>query len=370
VKEHPINADGYHRRGGGKAFNNTYPGPLIEACWGDSVEITVINELDYNGTAIHWHGVRMLNAFEYDGVNAITQCPIAPKDQFTYKFNVTQYGTSWYHSHYSAQYPDGLAGPLTFHGPTSADFDEAMEPFMFSDWSHNSAFEDFSSEIRGKPPFLQSNILNGAGYFNCTKANMTEADGCGEPPPIFTKVFQRGRKYLLKLINASTASTFVFSIDKHILQVVEADFVPIEPYYADSILIGIGQRYHVIVEAHPSNDLIPVEDQNYWIRTVGADRCSDIEQPNPLIGIIRYNAGSTKTPTSKAYQFSTVCADEPLESLVPVVPWTISSGPKPANNSKSHTFRLTCCRTAKSFFSRIWQRRQLCCWPGPPAATG
>ncbi len=154
MNEHPINADGYHRRGGGKAFNNTYPGPLIEACWGDSVEITVINELDYNGTAIHWHGVRMLNAFEYDGVNAITQCPIAPKDQFTYKFKVTQYGTSWYRSHYSAQYPDGLAGPLTFHGPTSADFDEAMEPFMFSDWSHNSAFEDFSSEIRGKPPFF------------------------------------------------------------------------------------------------------------------------------------------------------------------------------------------------------------------------
>ena len=336
MDENPINADGYSRRDGGKAFNSTYPGPLIEACWGDSLEITVINNLLYNGTAIHWHGVRMLNSFEADGVNAITQCPIAPGDSFTYKFNVTQYGTSWYHSHYSAQYPDGLVGPMTFHGPSSADYDEALEPFIFSDWSHNSAFEDFSMEIRGRRPEMQSNILNGAGYFNCTKANLTEADGCGESPPIFTQVFQRGRKYLLKLINASTAATFIFSIDKHMLQVVEADFVPIEPYYADSVLIGIGQRYHVIVEANPSNDLIPVEDQNYWIRTVGARGCFNVVQPNPTIGIIRYNAGSTKMPTSKQYQFSTTCADEPLESLVPVVPWTVSAGHQPANNSKSY----------------------------------
>lgn len=278
--------------------------------------------------------MRLLNSFQYDGVNAISQCPIAPNDQFTYKFKVTQYGTSWYHSHYSAQYPDGLAGPLTFHGPAAADYDEAMEPFMFSDWSHNSAFEDFSEEIRGHPPFLQTNILNGAGYYNCTKAKVPPGDYCGDPPPIFTKVFARGRKYLLRLINASTSTTFIFSIDKHILQVIEADFVPIQPYYADSVLIGIGQRYHVIVEANPSNSLLPVEDQNYWIRTVGADHCADIEQPNPLIGIIRYNAGSTKKPTTTAYQFSKVCADEPLESLIPVVPWYITSKDKPANNSE------------------------------------
>ena len=278
----------------------------------------------------------MLNAFQYDGVNAISQCPIAPNDYFTYKFKITQYGTSWYHSHYSAQYPDGLAGPMTFHGPSSADFDEAMDPFMFSDWSHNSAFEDFSQEIHGGQPSMQSNVLNGAGYFNCTKANLTEPD-CGLSPPIFTKVFQRGRRYLLKLINASTEATFIFSIDKHILQVVGADFVPIKPYYTESILVGIGQRYHVVVEARPSDDLIPVEDQNYWIRNEVAHNCGRIDQPNPLIGIIRYNSGSNKTPTTKKYIYDTTCADEPLASLVPVVPWKVSAGPTPANDSKSST---------------------------------
>jgi hypothetical protein len=102
-----------------------------------------------------------------------------------------------------------------------------------------------------------------------------------------------------------------------------------------------GQRYHVIVEARPSNDLIPVEDQNYWIRITGADGCFVIEpgQNNEKLGIIRYNAGSTKRPTSTRYQFSTECSDEPYESLVPVVSMEVTARDVPANNSWSpHSF--------------------------------
>ena len=92
-----------------------------------------------------------------------------------------------------------------------------------------------------------------------------------------------------------------------------------------------GQRYNVIVEALPANDLIPEEDQNYWIRIVGATECSKIIQDNPLVGIVRYNAGSQKTPTSLPYQFRTDCADEPYESLVPLVRRDVDAGPHPAN---------------------------------------
>jgi len=88
---------------GGQLFNGSYPGPWIEACWGDTLEITVKNKLKTNGTTIHWHGIRQLHSVEMDGVNAVTQCPIAPDDQMTYRFRAMQYGTSWYHSHYSLQ---------------------------------------------------------------------------------------------------------------------------------------------------------------------------------------------------------------------------------------------------------------------------
>lgn len=57
----------------GKVFNQSYPGPWIRACWGDSIEITVKNLLKYNGTTVHWHGIRQLGTMEADGVNGVTQ---------------------------------------------------------------------------------------------------------------------------------------------------------------------------------------------------------------------------------------------------------------------------------------------------------
>lgn len=93
---------------GGKVFNGSYPGPWIQACWGDILEITVKNSLPENGTSIHWHGLRQLGSVEMDGTNAVTQCPIAPGDSFTYKFRAMQYGSSWYHSHYSLQVGSGV----------------------------------------------------------------------------------------------------------------------------------------------------------------------------------------------------------------------------------------------------------------------
>lgn len=46
----------------------------------------------------------------FDGVPSVQQCPIAPGKSFTYQFKADLYGTSWYHSHYSAQYAGGLLG--------------------------------------------------------------------------------------------------------------------------------------------------------------------------------------------------------------------------------------------------------------------
>lgn len=64
------------------------------------------------GTSIHWHGIRQLRTTYMDGVNGVTQCPIAPDDQFNYVWKTWQYGSSWYHSHYSVQYADGMQGPI------------------------------------------------------------------------------------------------------------------------------------------------------------------------------------------------------------------------------------------------------------------
>lgn len=94
----------------------TYPGPWIQACWGDTVQVTVTVDNQtgtwFNGTAVHWHGIRQWLTMHMDGVPGITQCPIAPGSSFTYSWRARQYGSSWYHSHFTLQYADGLLGAL------------------------------------------------------------------------------------------------------------------------------------------------------------------------------------------------------------------------------------------------------------------
>ncbi|KAL8747014.1 MAG: hypothetical protein Q9190_001054 [Brigantiaea leucoxantha] len=315
VTDHWINADGYNKTDG-KVVNGTYPGPWIEACWGDTLEITVANKLRWNGTTLHWHGLRQLHTMSMDGVNGVTQCPIAPGDHFTYRFKATQYGTSWYHSHYSLQYPDGLLGPMTIHGPSSANYDEPVKPFLMSDWNHKSAFFEWGAILRAPGPLnMESNVFNGIGTFVSDKQDANAL----KPPPKFEQVFTKGKRYLLRLINTSTDSTFIFSIDNHTIEVIGADFVPIVPYTTDSVLIGIGQRYHVIVEAKPTDgDSVASADQNYWIRNVlSQPGCGNITQPNERVGIIRYSSNGTNDPVSTRANYNLTCSDEPYRKLFP-----------------------------------------------------
>jgi len=115
------------------AVNGQVPGPTIECQWGDTVSVTVTNNLTNNGTGIHWHGSRQFQTGFADGVAGVTECPLAPGQTKTYTWTATQYGTSWYHSHYSTQYSDGVRGPIIIHGPATANYDVDMGTVMVED---------------------------------------------------------------------------------------------------------------------------------------------------------------------------------------------------------------------------------------------
>ncbi len=266
-----------------------------------------------------------------DGVNGVTQCPIAPGDYFVYNFTARQYGSSWYHSHYSVQYADGAVGPMTLHGPTSSEFDEAISPpLILTDWGHNTAFVAVTSQLEN-PDILLNGRGNVTNYDNSIQ-NTTEI----KPPYHITfEGPEKGRtnkKYLMRIINTSFDTTFRFSIDNHMLQVVSADFVPIQPYQSKSILIGIGQRYNVIVEATPqrTDDTGKLDPNgNYWIRTEIAP-CFFSNQNGSAgyekTGILRYNSSSTAYPTSEAWDKVPVdCRDEHPENLNPIFQWQVEN---------------------------------------------
>ena len=146
-------------------------------------------------------------------------------------------------------------------------------------------------------------------YFNNTKVP-------GRPP--------RYRRYLLRLINVSFASSFIVTIDNHQLQVVTADFVPINPYPTNAVMVAIGQRYHVIVEANPhlyENE--HYDNGNFWIRTYQAG-CTDFGDDTGAnysqVGILRYtdatieppNSPPTATPCTKRITVSSIGAHNPI----------------------------------------------------------
>ncbi|ROW06913.1 hypothetical protein VMCG_04157 [Cytospora schulzeri] len=323
-------ADGF-KKTSGKVFNKQYPGPLIEACWGDEIVVHVKNNYEKNGTTIHWHGIRQLYTNHMDGVNGVTQCPIAKGDEFIYKFRALQYGHTWYHSHYSLQYPDGLAGPLVIHGPSSSNWDVDLGPVLIQDYVHDSSFVRYQGEISPVP-----------GSF--ARADSIVVSGHGHDPltgngTYFETTFAPKKKHVLRLINGSAGTHYIFTIDNHTMTVIENDLVPIEPYNTTSLSIGIGQRYMVVVEADQ-------EPGDYWIRTHPASGCNGFNASLPCggifnatcspfnvtTGIIRYNTTSpppdTKLPTSKPWDYTHDCADEPYEKLKPVVPWTIDHHPQ------------------------------------------
>ncbi|CZT41233.1 probable Laccase-2 [Rhynchosporium secalis] len=307
--------DGY-RRQQVLSFNGTVPGPLIWGNWGDNMVIHVTNNMENNGTSIHWHGMRQMGSGEFDGVPGVTQCPIAPGDSYTYRFQATQYGSTWYHSHFITQYGDGLQGPMIINGPATANYDEDLGMLHLIDWSHIPVSFLWNSAKHGGAPTLSTGLINGTNTFNCTGSPDVNCIGGGKK---WETVFEAGKKYRIRLINGATDGHFQFSIDGHSLTVIGMDLVPLVPYTTDSVNINMGQRYDVIVEANA----VPT---NYWLRAGWISACAANRNPQDITGIVRYSSNSTSNPTSiNTVQPTRNCGDEPLQLLVPHLPMNVGN---------------------------------------------
>ena len=318
--------DGYQRYC--LAFNGTVPGPQLTADWGDTLVIHVTNNMKYNGTSIHWHGVRQLNTVDQDGVPGVSQCPIAPGETFTYEFQVSQYGSTWYHSHFSLQYADGLFGPLIFNGPATADYDEDLGLLFVGDWSHTEIETLWYTARQGAVPSMENGLLNGTNTYDCSGSTNANCLGNGTK---FEMAFESGTTYRLRVINVATEGHLDFSIDGHSFTVIATDFVPIVPYETDSVLIGIGQRYDLIVTANQTSG-------DYWIRGGWQTACAANQNAANITGILRYDTSSTSDPTTTGLTTSTYCGDEPMESLVPWVPLNVTNVPNITKEDLSFTF--------------------------------
>lgn len=115
-------------------YNGQVPGPLIRVTEGDTLRVTLTNELQ-QATAIHWHGLHVPNSM--DGVVPFSQPAIEPGQRFTYEFPASHAGTFMYHSHLNAveQIDRGLYGTLIIDPatPPPARFDKEFM-MLLSAW--------------------------------------------------------------------------------------------------------------------------------------------------------------------------------------------------------------------------------------------
>lgn len=288
-----------------QTINGTVPGPTIVADWGDNVVVHVKNSLtqSLNGTSIHFHGIRQKGSIMSDGVVGITQCPTIPGDTWTYRWQATQVGSSFYHSHFGLQAWEGVFGGIIINGPASANYDEDKGLVMLSDWSHRTPDELWQQAQAQGPPTLDNGLINGH--------NIWSAQGTGKVGGRWATKVQSGKSYRFRIVNTALDSHFKFSIDNHVLTVIAADFIPIKPYQTKVLNVGIAQRYDVIVHMDQKNVA-----SDFWVRADPQAACSSLN--HGIRGILHYD-NSDQSPTTKAYSYVDSCDDEPNDKMVPII---------------------------------------------------
>ena len=247
-----------------------------------------------------------------------SECPLAPGQSRTYIFRATQYGTSWYHSHFSSQYSEGTWGTIIVDGPATANYDVDLGVLPVSDWFYETAFSLVyklaRGIIRGSPP-AQNVLING------TNVNPTGSGGAYHKNTI-----QKGKTYRLRLVNTATNDHYRVSLDKHNLTVIAMDFVPITPWTTDSLFIGIGERYDVLITADQPID-------SYWFHVIPQQGCSRNNVAN-AVSIFSYSGANNTMPSNSTRNRtpSINACEDPNINLIPYVPMDV-----PANETIPQT---------------------------------
>ena len=142
-----------------------------------------------------------------------------------------------------------------------------------------------------------STLINGLGRY---------AGGPSSPLAIIN--VEQGKRYRFRIIGMSCDPSFNFTIDGHLMTVIETDGIEIEPLVVDSIAVYAGQRYSVVVTADQ-----PVG--NYWIRALPSEPGHTFDGGQNS-AILRYEGASEEEPTTGPGQYVLPYADSNAHPLI------------------------------------------------------
>ena len=276
-------------------FNGTVPGPQITARAGDTVRAEVVNELPEPLT-VHWHGITIRD--NMDGVPDLTQPAIRPGAAFTYTFTVAEPGTYFYHSHVGVQLDRGLYGPLIVQPRQTAASSGVDLPVVLDDWVDGAGRspDDVYRQLRRGSSMPQGSMSSMPGMDSSGDSTGDAGDMAGMPGMDMTTPsptmgapapsgsaamgsasplgadtadldypyylingrtpgrarelsIAAGKPVRLRLINAASATPFRVAVAGRQLTVVATDGYPVTPVTVDTLIIGMGERYDVLVTA-------------------------------------------------------------------------------------------------------------------------
>jgi len=208
------------------AYNGQVPGPRIDVAVGDKVELQLTNELPI-GTDIHMHGIDLPN--DQDGVAPITQDLVASGDTFTYRFEAAEPAIGMYHAHAHGDkaIPNGLFGTMyigTVAPPAGRTVSGIEVP------AELTIAQDIPMVVNDAGTIGLS--LNGKSFPATAPLPVNNGDW------VTVTYFNEGLQ--VHPMHLHGFEQIVYAKDGEPLD---------QPYAADTILIGPGERYTVLFHA-------------------------------------------------------------------------------------------------------------------------
>ncbi|WP_045821481.1 multicopper oxidase family protein [Williamsia herbipolensis] len=236
------------------AYGDTIPGSVIRANVGDELSITTRNALT-DATSVHWHGIALRN--DMDGAAPATP-DIAAGDTFTYRFSVPDSGTYWAHPHVGLQSDFGLYAPIII--------DDPREPHDYdTEWI--VVLDDWTDGVGKSPRDILTSLQKGGMSMGGMSGGSTSGVGTSallggdagdvayplylvngriaNAPTTFTAA--PGQRIRIRIINAGADTAFRVALGGHRMTVTHTDGFPVTPIDVDALLIGMSERYDVVV---------------------------------------------------------------------------------------------------------------------------
>ena len=218
-----------------QTYGGTYPSPILRARLGDTVDVTLDNQLS-EPTNIHWHGLTVPAAMDGHPMDVV-----APGTSFRYTFPVVdRAGTYWYHPH-----PDMKTGAQVYRG--MAGF------FLVGDAQEDAL--GLPSGAFDVPLLLQDRRFVPDGSFTYAPGMMDLAGGYlgdvvlvnGVPD---AELEVAAAAYRFRFLNGSNGRVFRLAFnDRRTFQVIAGDGGLLRrPWAANELFLSPGERAEIYVD--------------------------------------------------------------------------------------------------------------------------